>query len=44
VADPKNVLYESPNRRYEWRESRIKNAAVVTYFTVEGDTITVTAL
>ncbi|MDP8947913.1 MAG: lysyl oxidase family protein [Actinomycetota bacterium] len=43
VADPKNILYESPNRRYEWRESRIKNAAL-TYFTVEGGTITVTAL
>ncbi len=42
VADPKNRIYESPNRRLgHWRESRVKNAAV-TFFKVRNGTITVT--
>ena len=38
VADPKNRLYESPDKRSERRESRIKNAAI-TYFRVESGAI-----
>ena len=38
VADPENRIYESPNRRNELRESRVKNSAKI-YFTVEGGTI-----
>lgn len=42
VADPKNRLYESANKRdTNLRETRMNNAAI-TYFTVEGGTITVT--
>lgn len=43
VADPKDLLYESPGKRRAWRESRIKNAAV-TYFTVEEGVIEATPL
>lgn len=41
VADPLNRIYESENKRGSSRESRRANAAV-TYFTVKGNTITVT--
>ena len=38
VADPENRIYESPNRRNESRESRVKNSAKI-YFRVEGGTV-----
>ena len=41
IADPENRIYESANKRDGAREGYKVNAAV-TYFTVEGDTITVT--
>jgi hypothetical protein len=42
VADPKNRLYESANKTDTSREGQQPNAGV-TYFSVEGGTITVTA-
>jgi lysyl oxidase len=38
VADPKERIYESRDKRSKWRESRIRNAAIK-YFRVEGGDI-----
>ncbi len=41
IADPKNLLYESANKNDASREGQGPNAAV-TFFSVQGNTITVT--